>query len=107
MASLRRPIIPAESAVSRPGRYAVASRALTRRHRPRDGSYRGDGGEAGHGVGASQPKVAVQLAPATNGISRSRADARHRSSGNKDAGTAPLPKLTVRRMRQVHERELV
>jgi hypothetical protein len=40
-------MILAESSESRPSRYAVAARALTRRPRSRDGSYEEDGGGAG------------------------------------------------------------
>lgn len=40
-------MVLAESAVSRPSRFAVASRAWTRRPRPRDGSYEEAGGRPG------------------------------------------------------------
>jgi hypothetical protein len=42
-------MILALAAVSRPYGYAVASRAWTRRPRPRTGSYEEHGGEAGRG----------------------------------------------------------
>src|ERR1700676_4326114 len=43
----RRMIVLAESAESRPCRYAVTSRAWTRRPQPRDGRYEDDGGIPG------------------------------------------------------------
>ncbi len=45
-------MISAESSESRPSRCVVASRALTRRPRPRAGSYEEDGGGAGYDVRA-------------------------------------------------------
>ena len=67
--SSRWSIISAESAVSRPSRYADAPRALAPRTRPEDGSYRVDGGEAGHGIGPMTrigQAVSWPLNPATN-----------------------------------------
>lgn len=51
--------VPAVAAESRPSRFAVAARALTRRPRPGDGSYRGDGGGPGD---AGSAQVGVMIA---------------------------------------------
>src|ERR1022692_2874138 len=92
-------MISVESSESRPSRYAVASRAWTRRPRPRAGSYEEDGGGAGHEAGmnaARQRKVAVPLAWVTRGQPRLLGIIRVASSAPLTGVTARLPKLIVR-----------
>ena len=54
----RPPVILAVPAESRPSRHAVASRAWTRRPRPRAGSYEEDGAGAGHEAPPNQYRSA-------------------------------------------------
>jgi hypothetical protein len=79
--------------------HAVASRALNGGHGPRDGSYRGVRGGQGTGISAGRTTVrhaiSVPLTSVTSGLSRSLVDTLHRRSGQRQARTAQLPKLTV------------
>ena len=96
-------MISAESSESRPSRYAVASRALTPRPRPRAGSYEEDGGGAGYDVQAGRWVLApvrrainVQLARVTRGQPRPLQAARIGRSAARSGVAAPFPKLIVR-----------
>ena len=65
---------------------------------PRDGSHEEDGEEQGHDQASSAvgPRaISVPLTPVRKGLSRSLAATPHRRSGQTQARTVPIPKLTV------------
>jgi hypothetical protein len=93
-------MISAEFSESRPSRCAVASRALTRRPRPRAGSYEEDGGGAGYEApDAAVPvrrAINVQLARVTRGQPRLLQSTRTGRSAARSGVAALFPKLIVR-----------